>query len=38
MYTMSDNHQDVEEDWPLQIFDHQGQAHEITLKPGEMIW
>ena len=32
------NNQDVEEDWPLQIFDHQGVAHDITLKPGEMIW
>ena len=30
--------QDVEEDWPLQILDHQGQQHEITLKPGEMVW
>jgi hypothetical protein len=30
--------QDVEEDWPLQIFDHQGRPHEILLKPGEMIW
>ena len=30
--------QDVEEDWPLQIFDHQGRPHEILLKPGEMVW
>lgn len=30
--------QDVEEDWPLQILDHQGKQHEITLKPGEMVW
>ena len=30
--------QDVEEDWPLQILDHQGQQHEIILKPGEMVW
>lgn len=30
--------QDVDEDWPLQIFDHSGKLHEITLKAGEMVW
>lgn len=30
--------QDVDEDWPLQIFDHSGQLHEIILKQGEMVW
>merc|ERR1711892_304366 len=30
--------QDVDEDWPLQIFDHGGKLHEIILKAGEMVW
>lgn len=30
--------QDVDEDWPLQIYDHDGRLHNIFLKPGEMIW
>ena len=30
--------QDVDEDWPLQIFDHSGKLHEIILKAGEMVW
>jgi len=30
--------QDVDEDWPLQIMDHNGNPHEIILAPGQMIW
>ena len=30
--------QDVDEDWPLQIMDHNGNPHEVILAPGEMIW
>lgn len=30
--------QDVDEDWPLQIFDHSGHLHSVLLKPGEMVW
>ena len=32
------NHQfeKVEEPWPLQILDHNGNHHNIYLKPGEM--
>jgi len=30
--------QDVDAEWPLQIFDHAGNLHEVLLKPGEMIW
>ena len=26
----------VEEPWPLQILDHDGNHHNIYLKPGEM--
>ena len=29
--------QDMEEDWPLQILDHDGRLHEVTVQPGEMI-
>ena len=30
--------QDVDEDWPLEIYDHQHRKHEVILKPGEMIF
>lgn len=29
--------QDVEEDWPIEIYDHSGIAHNVTLHPGEML-
>lgn len=29
--------QDVDEDWPLEVYDHQGWAQNITLKPGQML-
>lgn len=29
--------QDLEEPWPMEIYDHDGQAHNITLEPGEML-
>ena len=28
----------MEEDWPLQIYDNAGVLHEVRLKPGEMVW
>ena len=28
--------QDVEEDWPLEMWGHDGKAYNITLKPGDM--
>ena len=30
--------QEVEEDWPLYVKDHQGGDHQVLLKPGEMLW
>ena len=30
--------QEVEEDWVLVVDDHQHRRHQITLKPGEMIF
>jgi prolyl 4-hydroxylase len=29
--------QDLDEDWPLEIYDHDGMAHNVTLQPGEML-
>jgi len=29
--------QDVDEDWPLEVYDHDGRAHNITIQPGDMI-
>ena len=29
--------QEVEQDWPLEIEDHQGKKHQLILKPGEII-
>lgn len=29
--------QEVDEDWPLEIFDHAGEAHHILMKPGDMV-
>ena len=29
--------QDVDEQWPTEIYDHAGRAHNITLEPFEML-
>ena len=29
--------QDVDEDWPMEIYDHDGRAHNVTLLPGDML-
>ena len=29
--------QDVDEDWPLEIYDRQGKAINITMEPGDMV-
>lgn len=29
--------QDLDEEWPLEVYDHDGQAHNITMKPGDMV-
>lgn len=29
--------QDVEEDWPLEVYDHNGRAHNVTMKPGDLV-
>jgi prolyl 4-hydroxylase len=29
--------QDVDEIWPLEVFDHQGNAHNVSMEPGDMV-
>ncbi|KAL3923061.1 MAG: hypothetical protein SGILL_001868 [Bacillariaceae sp.] len=29
--------QDMDEDWPLEVYDHEGYAHNVTLQPGDML-
>ena len=29
--------QDVEEPWPLEIYDHAGRAYNVTMEPGDMV-
>lgn len=29
--------QDVDEDWVLEIYDHYGRAHNVTMKPWDMV-
>jgi prolyl 4-hydroxylase len=29
--------QDVHDPWPLEIYDHDGVAHNVTMQPGDMI-
>jgi len=29
--------QDVDEDWPTEIYDHAGKAHNVTMRPGDML-
>ncbi|CAB9499639.1 Ankyrin Repeat [Seminavis robusta] len=29
--------QDLDEEWPLEVFDHQGNAHNVSMVPGDMV-
>jgi len=29
--------QDVDEDWKLEIVDHEGTLHEVVMNPGDMV-
>eukprot|EP01031_Cornospumella_fuschlensis_P029054 gene29054-35068_t len=29
--------QDLDEPWPIEVYDHDGQAHNITMEPGDMV-
>ena len=30
--------QNVEEDWPLFLRDHEGEDHVVMMAPGDMVW
>lgn len=30
--------QDVEEPWPLEVYDHDGVAHNVTMEPGDVLF
>ena len=29
--------QDVDEDWPLEVYDREGVAHNVSMEPGDMV-
>lgn len=29
--------QDVDEDWPLEVYGHDGKAYNVTMKPGDLV-
>ncbi|CAM9093195.1 unnamed protein product [Ectocarpus fasciculatus] len=29
--------QDVDEPWPIEVYDHAGKAHNVTMQPGDMV-
>jgi len=29
--------QDVNEPWPIEVYDHDGKAHNVTMEPGDMV-
>eukprot|EP01031_Cornospumella_fuschlensis_P036998 gene36998-44888_t len=29
--------QDVDEPWPIEVYDHSGRAHNITMQPGDLV-
>jgi prolyl 4-hydroxylase len=29
--------QDVREPWPIEVYDHAGKAHNVTMEPGDMV-
>lgn len=29
--------QDVDEPWPLEVYGHDGRAHNVTMEPGDMV-
>lgn len=30
--------QDLKEPWPIEVYDHAGKAHNVTMTPGEMVF
>ena len=29
--------QDLDEPWPVEVYDHVGRAYNITMQPGDMV-
>jgi prolyl 4-hydroxylase len=29
--------QDVNEPWPIEVYDHSGKAHNVSMEPGDMV-
>lgn len=29
--------QDLDEPWPVEVYDHTGKAYNVTMKPGDMV-
>ncbi len=29
--------QDADEPWPIEVYDHTGKAHNVTMLPGDMV-
>jgi len=29
--------QDIDEPWPIEVYDHNGKAYNVTMQPGEMV-
>ena len=29
--------QDIDEPWPVEVYSHDGRAHNVTMKPGDMV-
>jgi hypothetical protein len=29
--------QDLDEPWPIEVYDHNGKAYNVTMQPGDMV-
>lgn len=29
--------QDLDEPWPIEVYDHQGNAYNVTMEPGDVV-
>lgn len=29
--------QDVDEPWPIEVYDHDGNAYNVTMEPGDLV-
>ena len=29
--------QDIDEPWPIEVYDHNGKAHNVSMQPGDMV-